>query len=175
MSKFISFICNICTMNIKENHMLRILTASSMLALAAMPAIAQQADPMATPPAAEAPAAPEAATTPAPVAPAAEPAAPATAEATQAAPTDEAAREATVAKLVETEFPSYDTDKNGDLSQAEFGTWVLALHAKAEEAGGTAKKDEAAKAKWAKDAFATADADKNKKISKAEVSKFLLG
>ena len=156
--------------------MLRILTASSILALAALPASAQQTDPMATSPTADAPATPETTmgpeqTTPdaalqqsTPVAPTAE-----------AAPLSAAGREATVAKLVETEFPSYDADKNGDLNQKEFGTWVLALHSKAEETGGTAKKDETAKAKWAKDACATADADKNKKISKAEVSKFLLG
>jgi Ca2+-binding EF-hand superfamily protein len=76
---------------------------------------------------------------------------------------------------VETEFPTYDADKNGELSQSEFSTWVLALHSKAEETGSAAKKDEAAKAKWAKDAFASADADKNKKVSKTEISKFLLG
>ena len=144
--------------------MLRILTASSILALAAVPAIAQQADPMATPPATETPDAPDATMTPAPATPAPE-----------AAPAPEAVREATVAKLVETEFPSYDADKNGELTPPEFTNWVLALQSKAEQAGGAAKKDGAAKLKWAKDAFFTADADKSKKISKAEMGKFLLG
>lgn len=152
--------------------MYRILTASSILALAAMPAIAQQADPMAAPPASEAPMTTEEApmTTEQVPAPMAEPA-----PAQSAASVADPSREANVAKVVETEFPTYDADKNGELSQPEFATWVLALHAKAEEAGGAAKKDGAAKAKWAKDAFATADTDKNKKVSKAEIGKFLLG
>ncbi len=142
--------------------MLRILTASSLLALAATPALAQQADPMAPQPAPEAAPAPVA--EPAPMteaAPAAEPATPA------AEP-----KEVTVAKLVDAEFPAYDANKNGDLDQPEFAKWILALH----EAGGTAKQaDAATKDKWAKDAFAAADADKSKKISKAEMNKFLLG
>lgn len=155
--------------------MLRILTASSILALATVPAMAQQADSMTTPPASETPMTTE--TAPAPTAEpmTAEPmtADPSTAQ--PAAPNAATSREASVTQVVDAEFPTYDADKNGDLSQSEFSTWVLALHLKAESTGGTAKKDEAAKAKWAKDAFASADADKNKKISKAEVSKFLLG
>jgi hypothetical protein len=147
--------------------MYRLLTLSSAIALAASaPAIAQQADPMAAPPAPDAPM-----TTEAPA-----PAEPMTQPATVAEPAPADAKAAAVATLVETEFPNYDTDKNGDLTQPEFTNWVLALHSKAEEAGATAKKlDAAAKAKWAKDAFATADADKSKKISKAEMSSFLLG
>ena len=148
--------------------MLRILTASSLLALAATPALAQQADPMAAQPAPEAASATEAAPAPldepAPMtetAPAAEPATPA------AEP-----KEVTVAKMVDAEFPAYDANKNGDLDQPEFAKWVLALR----DSGGVAQQaDAAAKAKWAKDAFAAADADKSKKISKAEMNKFLLG
>ena len=139
--------------------MLRILTASSLIALAAIPAVAQQADPMAQP---SMPSAPEAneqqpMTEPAP--------------ATAAAP---APREQQVAQLVEAEFPAYDADKSGDLEEPEFTKWLLALHA----AGGDAKSksmDQAAKLKWAKDGFAAADADKSNKISKTEMSKFLLG
>lgn len=148
--------------------MLRILTASSLLALAATPALAQQADPMAPQPTAEAATATEAA--PAPLA---EPA-PMTEAAPAAEPATPAAepKEVTVAKLVDAEFPAYDANKNGDLDQPEFAKWILALH----EAGGTAKQaDAATKDKWAKDAFAAADADKSKKISKAEMNKFLLG
>ena len=144
--------------------MYRLLSISSALALAVTaPAFAQQADPMATPPAPEAPITAEPQTSPAPTP---EPQAPAAAE----------PREATVAKLVESEFPSYDADKNGELSQPEFTNWVMALHSKAEDAGAMAKKmDIAAKTKWANDAFASADADKSKKISKTEMSQFLLG
>jgi Ca2+-binding EF-hand superfamily protein len=144
--------------------MLRILTASSILALAAVPALAQPADPMAAPPAPDAPAATEqapATTQPAPAEPSA------------AAPAAEP-REAQVAKLVDTEFPTYDANKNGDLDQPEFTKWVLALRDAAPDASAKAM-DEAAKAKWAKDAFAAADADKSKKVSKAEMNKFLLG
>jgi hypothetical protein len=142
--------------------MLRILIAPAILALSA-PAIAQQADPMAQPaPAPSEPASPEAA-------PPAEPAPPSDA----AAAPSTADREAKVTQLVDAEFPAYDTDKNGELSQAEFSKWVMALHSKAEESGGAAKKDPAAKEKWAKEAFMQADADKSKKISKAEMSQFL--
>lgn len=167
--------------------MLRILTASSILALAAVPAIAQQTDPMA-------PSTPNSTTTPAPgpapvdtatPAPApADPAAPAPAPADPAAPAPAAeaapaapvaeTKESTVAKLVDAEFPTYDADSNGDLNQAEFGKWVLALHSASGDPKAAAM-DEKAKAKWAKDAFASADADKNKKVSKAEINTFLLG
>jgi hypothetical protein len=147
----------------KDTIMLRLLTASAILAIAA-PAIAQQTDAMDAPPApADAPA------------PAAEPApAPQAAAAPEAAPPP-ADRAAQVAKLVDSEFPTYDADKNGELSQLEFSKWMMALHSKAESSGNAAKKDAAAKDKWAKDAFIQADADKSKKISKAEMSKFLQG
>jgi hypothetical protein len=141
--------------------MLRILTASSLIALAAIPAIAQQVDPMAPPAPMDAPETVEAQ-------PMAEPApAPAPAAAPQS-------RAQQVTQLVEAEFPAYDADKSGDLEEPEFTKWLLALHA----AGGDAKSaamDQNTKLKWAKDGFAAADADKSKKISKAEMSKFLLG
>ena len=145
--------------------MLRILTASSLIALAAIPAIAQQADPMAPPTPMDAPETVEAQ-------PMAEPT-PATAPAPAPAAAPQS-REQQVTQLVEAEFPAYDADKSGDLEEPEFTKWLLALHA----AGGDAKSaamDQNAKLKWAKDGFAAADADKSKKISKAEMSKFLLG
>lgn len=138
--------------------MLRILTASSILALAAVPAIAQQADSLAAPAAAEAAAATEQALAPL------EPAAPAVSE----------PRDVAVAKIVDAEFPAYDANKNGDLDQPEFTKWILALHNASADASAKAM-DEAAKVKWAKGAFAAADTDKSKKISKAEMNKFLLG
>ncbi len=154
--------------------MSRLLTITSALALAvATPAVAQQADPMAQPPVPESPVAAQPETMPAPalIEPSAQPATPA-----PAAPAAAPSQETQVAALVETEFPSYDADKTGELSQPEFTTWVLALQAKAAEVDANAKKlDDAAKAKWAKAAFASADADKSKKISKAEMGKFLLG
>lgn len=161
--------------------MLRILTTSAILALAAMPAIAQDTGTATTPPVTEVPGPTEPSAAPGPVA---EPA-PVTDPAPAPAPTDTAApapaaapaaqdRSAQVAKVVEAEFPVYDANKTGDLEQPEFNKWVLALHAASNDPTAKAM-DEAAKTKWAADAFASADADKNKKISKAEISKFLLG
>jgi cytoskeletal protein RodZ len=165
--------------------MLRILTASSILALAAVPAVAQQAGTGTTQPATETTAEPatEAPTTSDVMAPdastdsatRASPAAPATADtpATPATPSTNS-RAAQVAQLVDAEFPAYDANKNGDLDEPEFSKWLLALHA----AGGDVKAkamDEATKMKWAKDGFAAADADKDMKISKAEMNKFLAG
>jgi hypothetical protein len=144
--------------------MLRILTASSILALTAVPAIAQQAGPMATP------ATPEASTDAVAPAPAAEPA-----PVTEPAPAPAAeSRAATVTKLVDAEFPAYDANQNGELDEPEFSKWLLALHAAGGDASSKAM-DDAAKAKWAKDGFAAADTDKNQKVSKAEMNKFLAG
>jgi Ca2+-binding EF-hand superfamily protein len=123
--------------------MFRTLTASSILALAAVPALEPDAEPA------------DAATEPAPAA--------------------QPSRAESARLLVEAEFPIYDADKTGDLSQAEFSKWVLALHSKAEQNGATPTKDAAAKDKWAKDAFITADKDKSKKISKLEMTGFLQG
>lgn len=138
--------------------MLRKMTAFSILALATVPALAQQAEPLAAPPAEEA----SVTTEQTPVSPA--PAEPAVAE----------PRDVTVAKIVDAEFPAYDENKNGDLDQPEFTKWVLALQSASADANAKAM-DEAAKLKWARGAFAAADADKSKKVSKAEMNKFLLG
>jgi hypothetical protein len=163
--------------------MLRILTASSILALAAIPAIAQDAGTTTPPPATEMPEPTEPSSAPGPVAEPAPAPAPADASATpapadpSAAPAPAAAaqdRSARVAKVVEAEFPIYDANKTGDLEQPEFNKWVLALHAASNDPNAKAM-DEATKTKWATDAFAAADADKNKKISKIEISKFLMG
>lgn len=160
--------------------MLRILTASSLLALASTSAIAQtgpmgmpatpetsnRAEP-ATPATPADPNAGQAATPATPATPAADSAQPA-----PAAPTAEP-KEVTVQKLVDAEFPSYDANKNDELEPAEFRKWVLALHDASGDAN--AAKDPAAKAKWATAAFTTADTDKSKKVSKAEMNSFLLG
>ena len=176
--------------------MIRIFATASAFALAcAAPAMAQDAAPTPTPDTAtEAPAdlGPDtttpvdpasadpvtATTTPAPAAPAPAPqAAPATpapaaqpAPATQAPPADYKAQ---VAAVVDSEFPAYDGDKDGNLTEPEFGKWLLALR----EASGQQQPamDDAGKAKWVKDAFAQADADKSMKISKAEMNSFLAG
>ena len=129
------------------------LTALSMSA--AVPAIAQDAQPMPAPndptmqqPASEPVPAPEAAPAPAP--------APSKAD--------------RVKEVVDAEFPAYDADKDGDLNKAEFTKWVTALR----EKGGASTTDAEGK-KWLTDAFVVADADKSKKISKVEMNNFLMG
>ena len=177
--------------------MLRILTATSLLALTATPALAQSdmgANTQTTAPTQQMGAQPASPATPAnpaqpstdmgptdptmttPATPA-EPATPATpatdGSANATATTSAEPRSVTVQKLVDAEYPSYDANKNGTLDQAEFGKWVLALYAASGDA--KAPQDAAAKDKWSKAAFATADTDKNKTISKAEMNVFLVG
>lgn len=95
------------------------------------------------------------------------------AAATQAAPAAAKAAPTQVAEVVEADFPAYDADKNGELSQAEFAEWMLKLRA-ASSAQGAATADADLKA-WAGAAFAQADADKSKSVSKGELTKFLAG
>ena len=138
--------------------------------LIATPAFAQTtppapAAPTATPPAPAAPAAPPAATAPAaPAAPAADPAPAAPAAAADPGPG------AQIADVVNKEFPSYDKNKDGKLSQAEFGAWMFALR----KASDPALKDDAANKKYVAGAFATADTDKSKSVSKDELTNYLV-
>src|SRR3546814_8157795 len=72
-----------------------------------------------------------------------------------------------LATVVDSEFPSYDGDKNGELSQTEFTAWMTTLK-KAEIAStGQALGDQEISA-WASTAFAMADQDKSKAVSKTE-------
>jgi hypothetical protein len=148
--------------------MLRILTASSLIALAANSAMAQQADP-ATPTAGTE----SITTTQSPADPATSTPTDPSAQTTTAAPAAES-RAVTVEKLVDAEFPTYDANSNGDLDQAEFSKWVLALQGASGDPKAAAM-DETAKNNWAQAAFASADADKSKKVSKEEMNKFLAG
>lgn len=75
-----------------------------------------------------------------------------------------------IAQIVETEFPKYDKDGKGQLSEKQFGEWMVALRS-ASEPGVTADKPEVKK--WVKQAFAQADKDKSKAVSKAELTSFL--
>ena len=75
-----------------------------------------------------------------------------------------------VAQVVDTEFATYDKDKNGVLSKAEFGDWMVAL----KTASDPSTKAEAATTKtWVGQAFASADKDKSKTVSKTELTGFL--
>jgi len=118
------------------------------------------ADPMATAPAAPQDA--QATAQPAPATPAAAPA-----QQAAAAPVSGAAQ---IAQVVNTEFPTYDTDKNGTLNETEFGAWMVALKAKSDP---STKADSPATKTWVDQAFASADKDKNKVLSKSELTGFL--
>src|SRR3546814_11400447 len=90
------------------------------------------------------------------------------APAEQAAPADSAQPSTVdVATVVDSEFPSYDGDKNGELSQTEFTAWMTTLK-KAEIAStGQALGDQEISA-WASPAFAMADQAKASAGSKTK-------
>ena len=144
--------------------MLRTVLFSTALAITA-PAIAQEA---ATPqqgttptaPAQTPPAQPDAATQPG-----------AAAQPQAASPSSQAN---TVASIVDSEFPAYDLNKDGQLDKAEFSKWMVAL--KDQEMKATGKTLPPAEVTaWAEGAFATADADKSTSVSKPELVSFLGG
>ena len=132
--------------------MIRTLLLASAFALAS-PALAQQAqpaDPAATEPTVSEPVATDVVEPAAPADAVTDDAAPAEAAPAQdsvtttpAAPQTAAAAPATaqpnataqVAQVVEADFPAYDTDKNGELSAAEFSAWMLKLKAASAPAG----------------------------------------
>ena len=93
------------------------------------------------------------------------------AQTADAAPAAEPAAPAEqVASVVDKEFGTYDKDTNGNLSEAEFGTWMVALKSQTDP---TTDANAAATKSWNKAAFAQADADKSKSVSKTELAGFL--
>jgi hypothetical protein len=144
-------------MIIQETNMLRTLLFSTALAITA-PAVAQDAT---VPQQGTTPTAPQAAT----------PAQPGAAAQSEAAPSGQAN---TVASIVESEFPAYDTNKDGQLDKAEFSKWMVAL--KDQEMKATGKTLAPAEVTaWADGAFTTADTDKSASVSKPELVAFLSG
>ncbi|WP_336973174.1 EF-hand domain-containing protein [Sphingobium aromaticiconvertens] len=140
--------------------MIRTLLCSTALMIAA-PAIAQTAAPAQQDPSA---AAAQSATPAAP----ADQAAPADAQAAPANPAN------SVAAIVDSEFPAYDANKDGQLDQAEFGKWMVAL--KDQEMKATGKTLPPAEVTaWANGAFTSADADKSTAVSKTELVTYLSG
>lgn len=136
--------------------MFRTLLLSTALAVTA-PAMAQTA-----PDQSASPAAPQPAT----------PAQPATAAQPQAAtPANPAA---SVAAIVDSEFPAYDANKDGALDQSEFSRWMVALKDQEMKATGATLPPEQVTA-WANGAFTTADKDKSVSISKPELISYLSG
>jgi hypothetical protein len=146
-----------------EFVMIRIFLTSAAMLIAA-PAIAQtatSADPAGS---ASTTASPDAAS-PTPSTSGATSAKPA--EATQATPGD-------IAKIVDSEFPTYDADKSGNLSKTEFAAWLTALKQQEVKATGKAM-SQTDLAAWADGAFATADKDKNAMVTKQEITTYLGG
>ncbi|MCF8706589.1 EF-hand domain-containing protein [Rhizorhapis sp. SPR117] len=79
-----------------------------------------------------------------------------------------------VAAVVDGEFPTYDSDKSGDLDQSEFAQWMTTLK-KAEMAStGNVLGDQELTA-WVGAAFTMADQDKSKTVSKNELVTYLGG
>lgn len=79
-----------------------------------------------------------------------------------------------VASIVDTEFPAYDQNHDGQLDKAEFARWMVAL--KDQELKATGKSLPPAEVTaWADGAFTTADADKSATVSKPELIAYLSG
>lgn len=78
----------------------------------------------------------------------------------------------TVASIVDSEFPAYDTNGDSQLDKAEFSRWMVAL--KDQEMKSSGQKLAAVDvATWADGAFKTADADKSISVSKSELITYL--
>lgn len=142
-------------------------------AAVSFPALAQTTPPAADPAAA-------ATSQPAPTDPTTPPAEPAPAPGTstppagdpaaQPAPSGTAASPTQVAQIVEQEFPTYDADKSGELSDAEFASWMKKLRT----ATDPSVDPESADVKtWVGQAFTAADGDKSGQVSKTELTGFL--
>lgn len=98
------------------------------------------------------------------------PAASASAATTATAAAQPASGATQVASIVDTEFPSYDGNKDGQLTKVEFDNWMVKLK-QASDPSTTA--DAPATRKWLGAAFSQADKDRNKEVSKAELIGFL--
>lgn len=87
-----------------------------------------------------------------------------TAEAGQPASGDQ------IAQIVEAEFPKYDKDGKGQLTETQFSEWMVALRSASDPATSADKPEVKA---WVRQAFTQADKDKSKAVSKAELTSFL--
>ncbi|MEQ8310990.1 MAG: calcium-binding protein [Sphingopyxis sp.] len=144
-------------------------------AAASIPAIAQTTPPAGdptNPPTTTEPATPAPlpdSTSPAP-APAPVPDASVPPAASEPAPSGTAATPAQIAQIVDQEFPTYDGDGSGELSEPEFGAWMKKLRAATDPA---ADPESAEVQAWIGQAYVAADADKSGGVSKAELTAFL--
>ncbi|GAA0670616.1 hypothetical protein FHT00_000641 [Sphingomonas insulae] len=89
---------------------------------------------------------------------------------TQSAAAEPEATGGQVASVVETEFPTYDANKDGKLEKAEFASWMVKLkQASDPKASATSAETKA----WVNAAFAQADTDKNRSVTQPELVGFL--
>lgn len=82
-----------------------------------------------------------------------------------AAPAAQAAPPTSLDQMVAADFPKFDVDKSGELSNTEFDTWMIA----AKKQSGAAVPD----GEWLSKAFTKADSDQNKTVSANELTAFL--
>ena len=75
-----------------------------------------------------------------------------------------------IEQLVESQFATYDKDATGELSQEQFGEWMVALRSASEP---NLQPDAPETQSWIGQAFAQADADNNDGVSKTELTGFL--
>ena len=93
------------------------------------------------------------------------------AQAAQAAQPKSAPAES-VASIVDSEFPAYDANNDGQLDKAEFSRWMVALKDQEMKSSGKTLTPAEVTA-WADGAFTTADTDKNISVSKPELISYL--
>lgn len=86
------------------------------------------------------------------------------------APSDSAATPSQIAQIVEQEFPTYDGDANGELSETEFSAWMKKLRTATDP---TVDPESEQVKSWVAQAFGAADADKSGGVSKTELIGFL--
>ena len=75
-----------------------------------------------------------------------------------------------IAQIIDQGFPTYDGDKDGNLTGEEFGRWMVALRSQSEPAF---TGESAADKDWLTRALAAADADKSGGVNKDELKTFL--
>jgi hypothetical protein len=90
--------------------------------------------------------------------------------ATQSATTEPAAAGDQVATVVQTEFPTYDANKDGKLEKAEFASWMVKLKQASDP---TASATSTETKSWVNAAFAQADKDKDRSVTQPELVGFL--
>lgn len=76
---------------------------------------------------------------------------------------------AAIAKMVDRDFSSYDTNQDGELSPEEFSAWIVKLR----KPSAAVLSDADARA-WSAKVFAVADTSRDQMVSKSEMTQLLL-